>query len=324
MGTGPFQMSEWKKGESIRLTRNPHYWEDGLPLLDEVLISVVPDDNARILQLQGGDLDAIYNVPSSRIAELRSTDGLQVIEFPSTFTVFIALNVREAPLNDVHARLALQYATDRKTLIDVVLFGAGTEATTLLPKGALYFNDQLPGFPYDLDRAKSELAQSATPDGFGFELIYLAGDTEVDQLAAALKDMWSQIGVDLTINPVEQGIFVDAYDNGTYQALYTNWTNDIIDPDELVAYGVLPESSEAFHTGWMNEEAIALGREGAAELDPATRKEIYFRIQEIFNADSPMLPLYYKPFVDALTTKIHNYLHLPTGQWDWKRTWIEQ
>jgi peptide/nickel transport system substrate-binding protein len=323
MGTGPFQLAEWKKGEYISLTKNPHYWEEGLPLLDEVRVAVVPDDNSRVLQLQGGELDAMYNVPSSRIAELRDA-GIQVTEFPSSFTAFIALNVREAPLDDVHARLALQYATDRQTLVDAVLFGAGEVATTLLPKGALYFNDQLPGFPYDLERAKTELAQSATPDGFGFELIYLAGDSEIEQLAAALKDMWSQINVDLTISPVEQGVFIDAYDNGTYQALYTNWTNDIIDPDELVAYGVLPESSEAFHTGWHNEEAISLGRQGAAELDPEKRKAIYFRIQEIFNADSPMLPLYYKPFVDAYQSSVHDYLHLSTGQWDWKRTWIER
>jgi peptide/nickel transport system substrate-binding protein len=102
------------------------------------------------------------------------------------------------------------------------------------------------------------------------------------------------------------------------------WTNDIIDPDELVAYAVLPESQEAFGTGWNNAEAQDLARKGAAELDPAKRKEMYFRIQELFNQDSPMLPLYYKPYLIVTTTKVHNFSQPPTGQYVWTKTWLEQ
>ena len=73
MGTGPFALGEWRKGESLRLVKNPNYWEEGLPLLDEVLVTLVPDDNARILQLQGGELDGMMDVPFSRVAE-RNTE----------------------------------------------------------------------------------------------------------------------------------------------------------------------------------------------------------------------------------------------------------
>ena len=71
-----------------------------------------------------------------------------------------------APLDDVNARLALNHATDRTTLIDVVLFGLGSEATTFMPRGSLFWNDQLPGFPYDVAKAKDYLAMSKMPDGF--------------------------------------------------------------------------------------------------------------------------------------------------------------
>ncbi len=324
MGTGPFVLAEWRKGESITLARNPNYWEPGLPLLDEIFVSVVPDDNTRILQLQAGEIDAMYNVPSSRVAELRQDPNLQVLEFPSTFTAYITLNTRIAPLDDVNTRLALAYATDRQTLVDVVLFGLGTVATSFMPKGALYWNDQLPGFPYDLEKAKEYLSKSKAPDGFKLELTFQGGDAEVQQLGAALKDMWSKIGVDLQLNPVEQGLYSDMYNNHTFQAMYNYWTNDIIDPDELVSYALLPESSEAFQTGWQNQEAIDLAKRGAAELDPEKRREIYFRIQEIYAAESPMLYLYHKPYLDAMTTNAHDFGHPPTGQWVWKRTWISR
>jgi peptide/nickel transport system substrate-binding protein len=324
MGTGPFMLQEWKKGESITLNKNPNYWETGLPFLDQVVLNVVPDDNNRILQLQGGEIDAIYDVPSGRIQELQSDSNLKVILFPSTFTAYVTLNTRNAPLNDVNARLALEYATDRQTLISVVLNGAGTEATTLLPRGALFWNSELPGFPYDVEKAKQLMAQSATPNGFTLEFTYQAGDAEVEQLATVLKDMWSQIGVDLTINPAEQGVYSDAYNNHTFQAMYNSWTNDIIDPDELINYAILPESSEAFQTGWQNAEAIDLARKGALETDPAKRQPIYFRIQEIWNSEAPMVPLYHKPYIDVTTVKVHNLGHPPTGQWVFKKTWIEQ
>ncbi len=324
MGTGPFVMAEWRKGEALRLTKNPNYWEEGLPFLDEIQVSVVPDDNNRILQLQGGEIDGMYDVPPSQVPTLKQDANLKVIEFPSTYSIYVTWNHRKAPFDDVNARLALEYATDKKTLIDVVLFGAGIEATTFMPKGALYFNDTLSGFPYSVDKAKEYLAKSKTPQGFKLELQTNAGSAEDDQLAAVLKDMWSKIGVDLEISPLERSVALDNYRNNAFQAQTNGWTNDIVDPDELVAYAVLPESSEAFHTGWSNPEAIDLAKKGPLELDPVKRKEIYFRIQELFNEDAAMLLLYQKPYVDVTTTKIHNFGHPPTGQWDWRKTWLEQ
>lgn len=324
MGTGPFALSEWKLGESLTLVKNENYWEEEFPLLDSVVVSVVPDDNARILQIQGGELDAMMDVPSSRVPELQMDPNLKVYQFPSTRTDYITLNTRNAPLDDVHARRALQYATDRQTLVDVVLFGVGLPATSFMPKGALYWNDALTPYEYDVAKAQEELAQSKTPEGFPLELKIRGGSPDDETLATALKDMWSQIGVEVTITPTEGTALNDDYNSQNFQAMTNYWTNDIIDPDELVAYAILPESSQAFQTGWINEEAQQLARDGAAEPDPALRDEMYRRIQEIYQEESPMLALYYRPYVDITTIKVHNFGHPPTGQFDWRMTWIEQ
>ena len=171
---------------------------------------------------------------SSRVPELQQDPNLKVYQFPSTRTDYITLNMREAPLDDVHARRALQYATDRQTLVDVVLFGVGIPATSFMPKGALYWNDTLPGYPYDIAKAQEELAQSQTPDGFPLELKILGGSVDEETLATALKDMWSQIGVEVTITPVEGSVLNEDYDTRNFQAMTNYWTNDIVDPDELV------------------------------------------------------------------------------------------
>jgi peptide/nickel transport system substrate-binding protein len=324
LGTGPFALEEFRKGEALVLVKNTNYWEEGLPLLDGVTVQLLPDDNARILQLQGGELDGMMDVPYSRVEELSLDPNLKIYQFPSSKTRYIVLNVTEAPLDDVHARRALQYATDRQTLVDVVLFGNGVPATSFMPKGALYWNDTLAGYPYDLDKAREELAQSATPDGFALELSTLAGFVDDETMATALKDMWSQIGVEVTINPLETSVWNEAFSGGNFQSMSVYWTNDIIDPDELVGFAVLSEPVQAFHTGWENAEAQELTAQGAAETDPEKRKEIYFRIQEIHSEESPMLPLYHEPLMNVTTAQVHNFRHPPTGQYDWRTTWIEQ
>jgi peptide/nickel transport system substrate-binding protein len=324
LGTGPFVLAEWKKGEHLLLKKNPHYWEEGLPLLDEIEITPVPDDNSRILQLQGGDIDAMTDVPWSRVDELKGNANLQVIAFSSSYTQYVNLNHKVEPLDDVNVRLALNYATDRQTVIDVVLFGNGEPATTFMPKDMLFWDDQLPGFPFDLAKAKDYLAKSKAPNGFELEMIVLAGVVEFQQLAATLKDMWAQIGVDVKITPMEQTAYYQAWTDEVYQALVIYWTNDIIDPDEIATTAVVPQGQNAFHTSWHNDEAIALTEQGRAEQDPEKRKAIYYRIQDIYNQEAPVVLVYYKPLLDAMTTKVHDFVQPPTGQWNWKRTWIEQ
>ena len=99
MGTGPFSLVEWKKGEYILLQKNDKYWEPGLPLLDQIKIVVVPDDNNRILQLQGGQIDGMYDVPLNRVADLEKDSNFVVNRFVSTYNNFIALNTRNPPLS---------------------------------------------------------------------------------------------------------------------------------------------------------------------------------------------------------------------------------
>ncbi len=323
MGTGPFALANWSKGEAITLTRNEHYWDEGLPYLDEIIVSVVPDDNARVIQLQTGELDAMGDVPSSRLPELETDPNLKVMTYPSAYIQYITLNTREAPLDDVNARLALQYATDKQTLIDVVLFGKGEVATTFMPKGTIYWNDQLEGFPFDLNKAKELMAASATPEGFAIELQTVAGSEDQNTLAAAIKDMWAQIGVDVTIAPTEASVVDQNYKDHTFEAMVIAWTNDIIDPDEIVYSVVLPENSEAFASGWSNEEAVELGREGPHVPDGPERQEMYYRIQEIFNEDSPLILLFYKPYLVAAKPEVRNFQQPPTGQWVWRKTWLD-
>ncbi len=320
MGTGPFMLGEWKKGEYILLKKNPNYWDKGLPLLDEIKITVVPDDNSRILQLQGGQIDGMYNVPLNRVSELGQSSDLDVKQFTSTYNNFIALNTRNAPLSDVKVRQALNYATDKQALIKIVNFGIGEVSNSFMPNGALYWNKDQVGYPFDLDKATALMKESSIPDGAKISIQIQAGAESGLQLATALKEMWSKININLDIQQLEQAIVTDNYRKNNFEAYATGWTNDIIDPDELVSYAILPENFENYHTGWTNQKAIDLAKQGRATLDDAERRKIYYQIQDIHMQDAPFVYLYVLPYIDALNKKVQGFIHHPMGQWVWART----
>jgi peptide/nickel transport system substrate-binding protein len=323
MGTGPFALVEWKKGEYITLKKNDKYWDKGLPYIDQIKITVVPDDNNRILQLQGGEIDGMYDVPLNRVADLEKDGKFTVNKFTSTYNNFIALNVRNAPLNDVKVRQALNYATDKQALIKVVNFGIGEISNSFMPNGALYWNKDQAGYPFDLDKAKALIKESSIPNGGKVSIQIRSGAASALQLATALKDMWGKISIDLDIQQVEQAILNDNYRKNNFEAYATGWTNDIIDPDELVSYAILPEQVQNYHTGWTNQEAIDLANKGRAVLDDAERRKIYYRVQELHMQDAPFVYLYVLPYVDVVKKSIQGFFHNPMGQWDWSKTSIQ-
>ncbi|MBC7479797.1 MAG: ABC transporter substrate-binding protein, partial [Pseudorhodobacter sp.] len=137
VGSGPFMFESWERGASMKLVKNPYYWamgDDGkpLPYLDGVTFEVIPDDATRILKLQSGDLDGAEFIPYARVEELKSADNLDMKLFPSTKIEYVTLNVRpqiegkDNPLSNVKVRQALNYATNKDALIQIVTMGVGT------------------------------------------------------------------------------------------------------------------------------------------------------------------------------------------------------
>jgi peptide/nickel transport system substrate-binding protein len=262
----------------------------------------------------------MYDVPLNRVAELGQDPKFNVKQFTSTYTNFIALNTREGPLADVKLRQALNYATDKAALIKVVNFGIGEISNSFMPNGALYWNKDQTGYPFDLAKAKALVAESKSASGAKISIQIQAGAASSLQLATALKDMWSKIGIELDIQQLEQAVVTDNYRKNKFESYATGWTNDIIDPDELVSYAIIPDNFENYHTGWINTEAVDLAKQGRTVLDDAGRRKIYYRIQELHMQDAPFVYLYVLPYTNVLNKKVSGFLHHPMGQWVFSKT----
>lgn len=315
MGSGPYMLKEWKKGEYVHLTANPHYYAKGLPKTANVKLIYIPDDDTRIIKLQSGEVDGIDAPPFARVAELKANSNVNMMLNPSTAVAHLALNNKVGPTASKDFRKALAYATDREGIIKAVLFGNATPATSFLPQTTLFFKKDLKAYNLDLNKAKEHMEKSGVKAGTKLEILLRSGNQVQLQTATALKDMWSKLGLDVTITQMDPAAATARYRADDFQVYVTGWTNDIPDPSQLSAYELGFTQSKSYHTQYQSNEMDKLIDTGLQELDVQKRQQIYHQIQELAIEDSPLIWLYYAPYTVALTKKVEGFRQMTTGPW---------
>jgi peptide/nickel transport system substrate-binding protein len=321
VGSGPFVFDSWTKGAEVVLKKNPHYWVEGQPYLDELHFPVLTDSNARMLQFQGGDLDIATDAPFSQLDALKANPDVVVLQDAVARIDYVGINNTKAPFNDKKLRQAMNYAVNKDAIIQNVLFGAGTMANTYLPK--MYgHDDSIAGYPYDLDKATALVAESAGKDGFSAELLISAGDPVGAQVGQLIAADLAQIGGKITITQVDPATNTDRVHGMKYDMSPTYYTTDIIDPDELTTFAVQSDGgTQAVWTGYKNEEVDKLVRQAQGELDKDKRLGIYKQIQQLVSDDAHILYLYYPTGRDVTSKVIQNFHVLPTGNYRLWETW---
>jgi peptide/nickel transport system substrate-binding protein len=290
-GTGAYYTESWKKGDPVILKRNPYYWKN-TPSVDEVDIEYVPDDNTRILKLQGGEDDVVDFVPFSQIDALNTQPDVHAQLFPIQQTTFIILNVTKPPLDDLKVRQALNYATDKDAIIKSVFFGQAQPMNAPIPLGT-YVDKESPGYPFDLAKAQALMAQSSVPNGFTLPMIVPNNNQDRINTAIILKDEWAKIGVNVDIQQLESSAARAAYHGeGNFYSIPSAWTNDMNDPTEIVNYEMRggPDSgSFAYWTRYNNPDLSARITAADLEQDPNKRSALYVDIQRTYLQDAPLV-----------------------------------
>lgn len=316
IGTGPFVWDHWTKGSEIKLAKNPTYWDTGKPALDSVTWKVVPDDNARTVQIQGGQAQINQAPPFSSVEQLKGQPGVGVTLFPSTKTDYIMMNQNEKPYDDVHVRRAISHAIDREALVKTLLFGNGTPANSFLMPNVPFYDPETPGLQYDMVKAKEELAKSSVPDGFETTFLASSGDTTDAAIAQVLQSSLKELGITVKIQNTDPSAARDLQNAQKYQISHSYWTMDIADPDELVTFAVDPDAgSRSFYTSYRNEQVIADTKKAQRTFDDAGRQELYSKIQAQAAEDAFLAFLYYSPFSYSYSTKVQGFQVYPTGNY---------
>ncbi len=211
IGTGPFKLRSFVKGEAVKLERHDAYW-GGKPDWAAVTLVYLTDDKQRTAALLSDQVDAIEAVPSADAGKLREQRGLSIIQRTSWRTIFFHLEqftdrspwmfdangqpLISSPLKDRRVRRALSLAIDRQAVVQGVMGGQALAAAQLVAPGIVGYNEALKPDPYDPGQARKLLADAGFANGFSLTL-HAPNNRYIndEQVAAAVAHFWTAVGV---------------------------------------------------------------------------------------------------------------------------------
>ncbi len=318
IGTGPFMFKEWVPNDHLTVVRNPHYWQKGLPYLDSIVFKPIPDAETRLQALQDGTVDAVDMVTAQQVASIRADSTLHRLEYNRGEELFAVLNTQQPPFNNLHARLALAYATDQTSLLKQLGQGIYTPANGMFAPGQLGYTPNS-GYPsFDLAKAKQEVAaytaQTGQPLTFSMIATSEIAYAQQDQL---LSQMWAAAGVHVTLKSEDQADQVISVVLGQYQAADFRLFGQ---PDPDADYYWWATTS----VGAANDVSINMPRYGTAKtdadllagrstLDSAQRNAAYQAFERDENAGVPYIWLARTDWTIATSPQVHGYLLAGNG-----------
>lgn len=324
IGTGPFIFDSWERNSKVILKKNPDYWVEGKPYLDGVEMYNVIEDATRMLKLRAGELDLVEGVPYSEIASVKADSSLNMHVDQLAGLRLLRINTTKEPLNDVKIRQAINYAVDRDAIIQAALHGYGTKLASYLPR-IMYYDNNLEPYNYDLEKAKQLMAESSRPEGFKTTISISAGDTYDVQTAALMKESLMKIGIDAEILQLDGGVKGDRAANMEHDldAIYV--TSDVIDPDELTLYEVIPEGgTDSLRSGFNNERVKELSNQARGEMDETKRAALYAEIQKIVKDEAPFIILYEFPNTYGSRSYVKDFKAMVTGNFRLENVWFDK
>ncbi len=315
-GAGPFKVTSLSAQSSLVLTRNDNYWGPK-PKIATVEVSIVTDDNTRLLQLQGGQVDVIENPPGNVLKQIAANPKLRVDLFDSTRVDFVSLPLKSKPLDNVKVRQAIKAALDLGRMNALAYQGNAKVATTFFPYKMLFWDESVPEPKPDVTKAKQLLAEAGFPNGFTIPLIAVSADAAGQAQAVVIKDDLEKIGITVDIQSFELSTAYDKQRPGTNGMGMRYWTNDIVDPDEVATFGADGDGgANAFNSYWKDEAVTAMVTQARSEIDDTKRGELYAQIQKAIVDQAPFIPLSYAPFRYASGQWVKGFNVSPLGNYN--------
>ena len=294
----------------------------GKPYLDGVEFDYITNDNTRILKLQSGEVDVAESIPFSQVDSLnKGSTRVEVAPLASIDAIW--LNNNHKPFDDKLVRQALNYATDKDAINRVVYFGHAEVANAIYPFFA-YTDKSVKNYPYDIKKAKALLAKSSAPKGFDVTILIPSEDQTKAQMMAVVKQLWAQIGVNVTIQTMETNALFTKYMNGDYEASdpLPSITADVLVPDELALAWLDPKGvQKGFWSFYKSQKAWALTLAANSTTNEAKRKQLFGQMQRLTLADAPWVPLFFVPARTGLGANVQNFHTLESGWWNLWEVW---
>ncbi len=300
VGSGPFKLKEWKKGQSLTIERNDNYWGERAPL-NEVTYQFIPDSNTLIASLESGETQFIYPPPDIGLLErLRGINGAKALFKAGVVWEHIAFNLEE--VDNQALRQAIAYGINRQQVVDELLQGIVNPLQSwVMPEQTPYYTPAWERYAYDRDRAR-ELADQARSEGANMTVRF--STTADNRLRETLQEVVQQqlegVGITIEIENTDADTFFAEWTvDGNFQMAEWAWLNTP-DPSQTILFSQdqIPSGDNVSGQNYYryeNAEVTRLLKESDRTLDEGPRAELIKQVQEIMAEELPILPMYQRP-----------------------------
>lgn len=323
---GPFLLDSWSHKDKITLKKNPEYWDADTVKLETVNMFMIEDENTELQMYNNDELDWAGDpngsVPLSAIPQLKEEGELNIN--PKAGVYYYAFNVKETPFDNANIRKAFALAINRQAIVENITKGEQQPAMAFVPPSIWeesnegYFKDN------DVEQAKEYLKKGLDELGLDkLPTVKLSINTDESHaaLAQAVQDMWREnLDVDVEIDNSEWNVFLDRMTNADFQTGRMGWIADFNDAiNFLETHRVLGGSN---FSQWENKEFTKLLDDSRTITDPAERKEVLRKAEQIFMDEMPIAPVYFYTNVWLNKEKVKDINVSPLGRIQFKWGYI--
>jgi len=322
ISSGPFLLKSWVSEQYIELIPNKGYF-GGRPHLDRVIFKIVPDKTNLLMQLRGGEIDMMVDVPLAEVRDLqRSQPDLQLYPVSGRVYYYIGYNEANAMFADRTVRRALTMAIDRKKIVDALLYGFGKECVGPIPPMVPWaYNEDVTPITYDPASAREALKQAGWRDSdgdgwldrdghtFAFQLKTNTGNQLRADIAIIVQNQLKAIGVKVNIQTLERSTLIERLRAGEFDAYMGGWsTSFAVDPTPIFHSSSTDLFNFVHYANPAVDHLIEIGRE---EMDRQTAAGIWKETQDLIYQDQPYTFLFWKTKIVAVDRHFKNVNPIP-------------
>ncbi len=326
IGTGPFKFVEFKANESIKLTRNPDYWKKGLPHLDGIEFTIIPNRSTAILAFVAGKFDMTFptevSIPLLKDVQSQDPKAVCVVE-PDNVSTNIIVNSTAPPFDNLDIRHAMALAIDRKAFIKILFEGQADIGGTMLPAPAGLWSmpkemlETIPGYGPDVEANRAEARKLMEKAGYGPNK-HLQVKVSTRNIpvyrdpAVILIDQLKSIYIDADLDVVETANWFSKVARKDY-ALGLNLTGNAVDDPDQSFYENYSCHSERNYTNYCNPAIEKLFDQESQETDFDKRKKLVWEIDKKLQDDVARPIIYHgrtgtcwQPYVKGVTVMVNS------------------
>jgi peptide/nickel transport system substrate-binding protein len=322
VGTGPFKFGEWRHGEYIDLVRNDHYAAlpgkpDGLTgnktaLVPKLRFAIIPDPSAAKAALMADNIDVISRIQTSDLAELAARPDIAIDSTPTMEVEGILFQTRDPVLKDPRIRKAFLLSLDLPQLVAAASNGQAKPSTSIIPLPSSFYGQPQAALPTrDLPAAKKLLTEA----GYKGQPIKMITNKRYEAMFDAsvlAQAMAQEAGLNVELEVLDWATELDRYTKGDYQAMSFGYSARL---DPSLSFEMISgDKDKQPRKVWDNPDALALLAKSMQVSGKPERQALFDRMEALFRADQPMIPLYSVFGTAAVRKTVQGYKNWALGQ----------